>query len=165
MIGIVVRFGLALNRSMRCHGECDHDIDLVRLHLLGDPPAPWRLYCDRSTHRKPDVWVRIGEQILAANQFKQILRDCGQIARRLRKLPHLKPGSAKPLCSRLHLERIEQDLAKQKALAQVEHRSFDRRFEIQRLVGAWLKNAMRNEANLLRRSGPTWSQRWPCCRA
>ena len=65
-------------------------------------------------------------------------------------IPAPEPRLGKPLCSRLHLERIEQDLAKQKALAQVEHRSFDRRFEIQRLLGAWLKNSMRNEADLLR---------------
>lgn len=46
--------------------------------------------------------------------------------------------------------RVVQHLAKQKTLTQVEQHPLDRGFKIERLLGAWLKDAMGNEANALR---------------
>jgi hypothetical protein len=43
--------------------------------LFSDPPAPWCLACDRATDRKPDVRVRIRQQVLPTDELEQVLRD------------------------------------------------------------------------------------------
>lgn len=151
VICIVATLSLTLDRGMRGHCKGDHDVDLVRLHLLRDAPAARRFDSDRATDGEPDIRVGIGQNVLPTDQFKQILRDGREISRGLREFLKPYPGAGQPLRCGLHLIRIEQHLAETKMLTQLEQRAFDRGLKIERLIGRRLKHTVRDQAYLLPR--------------
>ena len=79
----------AADRGKRGHRQSDHDIDLVGLLVLGNAPAPRRLRSDGAADGKAKGGVWVGNQIVALDEFKQILRGLGQIGDCLRKLLQL----------------------------------------------------------------------------
>ena len=74
---VVVTVGLALNRRICSHRQCDDNVDFVRLLVFADPPAARRPNCQRAQDRKPYVGSWIDSKGLPLNQLEKILANAG----------------------------------------------------------------------------------------
>ena len=89
---VVRRFALSTHAGERGHRERNYNVDLVGLLVLGDAPTSARLDCNRTTDRKPNAGIGIGNEVSTANNFVKVLRRVGQIAGGLGKLLDVDPS-------------------------------------------------------------------------
>jgi len=59
-----------LRRDQRGHAERNHNVNLVRLLFLADLPAARAFFCNGPTGSKPDVRVRIQNDVSAFDQLR-----------------------------------------------------------------------------------------------